>query len=431
MDRDEVKEYLVDFQKKELPELVERELELKEGKQIKSIIGPRRAGKTFFFFQKIKELTSADIKRENILYINFEDPRLVDITFKEIRDIIKLHWELYPESTKEKLYIFFDEPQNIENWETAVRYLHDEGFNIFLTGSSSRLLSREIATSLRGRTISYYFLPFSFREFLKSKGFSFDMARMTSREKSALLGLLDEYTEFGGFPEIVFAEDAETKAQIIREYFNLVVYRDIVERYKIRNTSLIKGLIKSVITSFSKEFSIHKEYLTLKSKGVKVSKNTLYAYASMLEDSVFAFFLPKFSYSARKREFSINKVYLCDVCFTKVAEIARDKGRKMENVVFLELERRKRALAELFYWKDYQQHEVDFVIKEGRKIKQLVQVTYVSDKGEMEKRELRSLVKASKELKCDDLLIITWDYEARERFKEKDINFVPLWKWLL
>ena len=169
MNVEEMKEYLLDFQKRNLPVLIDRELKISDTKKIKSIIGPRRAGKTFFMYQQIKKLISSGIKKESIIYLNFEDTRLIEVNFKEVREVVKLHWQLYPESTKDQLYIFIDEPQNIDKWEVAVRSLHDEGFNIFLSGSSSRLLSKEIATSLRGRTISYLILPFSFMEFLKIK----------------------------------------------------------------------------------------------------------------------------------------------------------------------------------------------------------------------------------------------------------------------
>lgn len=434
MNREEVKEYLIDFQKKQLPRLVERELKIKD-KKIESIIGPRRAGKTYFFYQKIEEMIKSGIRRENILYLNFEDPRLYDLNFKEIREIIKLHWELYPPSAKEQLHIFFDEPQNIGNWEIAVRSLHDEGFSIYITGSSSKLLSREIATSLRGRTISYVLLPFSFKEFLRMKGGSPQTSGLSSKERSFLLGLLNEYLELGGFPEIISESDMETKIRVINEYFNLTVYKDIAERYKIKNTFLIKWLIKSVMGSFSREFSIHKAYLTLKSKGLRVSKNTLYSYVSMLQDAMFAFFLQKSNPSPRKKEFSINKVYLCDICFTKLVETTTDKGRRMENAVFLELERRRKPLTEIFYWRDYLQHEVDFVIRDGSKVRQLIQVTYASEKNEIEKREVSSLIRASREFNCRNLLVITWDYEGEEEVEsnglKRRIKFIPLWKWLL
>lgn len=421
----------MDFQKKELPNLIERDLRIDKSKKIKSIIGPRRAGKTYFMYQKIKELIKQNIKKENIIYLNFENPRLMDVNFKEINEIIKLHWELFPSSINKELYIFIDEPQNIKNWEMAIRALHDEGFIIFLTGSSSKLLSKEIATSLRGRTLSYNLLPFSFKEFLKIKKINFDVLRLSSKEKSNLFNLVNEYLEFGGFPEIIMEENKEDKIKIINEYFNLIIYRDIVERYKIKNTNLIKWLIKSLAMSFSKEFSVHKLYLTLKSKGIKVSKNTLYSYLSILEDSPFIFFAPKFSYSIKKREFSINKVYLCDICFTKLVEVTKNLGSKMENIVFLELERRKQSLTNIFYWKNIQHEEVDFVVKEGHKIKQLIQVCYDINDIDTKKRELRALIKASKELKCNNLLIITEDYEAEEKIKDKRIKFIPLWKWLL
>ncbi len=430
MNTDEVKEYIIDFQKKPLPELIERELELNESKKIKSIIGPRRAGKTYFMYQKIKELIKTG-KKENVLYLNFEDPRLIDVNFKEIREIIKLHWQLYPSSTKEELYIFIDEPQNIINWEIAIRALHDEGFDIFLSGSSSKLLSKEISTSLRGRTFSYTLLPFSFREFLKMKDITFDISKLGSKEKSILLSLLDEYLEFGGFPEIVIEKNNDNKIKIINEYFNSIVYRDIVERYKIKNTQLIKWIIKVLSTSFSKEFSVHKVYLTLKSKGIKLSKNTLYSYLSMLEDSLFVFFVAKIDRSIRKKEFSINKAYLCDISFTKLSEVTKDKGNKIENVVFLELERRKNSLTNIFYWKSIQQEEVDFVIRTGAKIEHLIQVCYDINDIDVKKRELRALLKASKEMRCNNLLVITNDYEAEEKAKGKRIKFIPLWKWLL
>ena len=426
---EEIKSYIIDFQKKELPKLIKRELKIDGSNKIKSIIGPRRAGKTYFMYQKIEELISSGVKKENIIYLNFEDPILIDINFKEVNEIIKLHWQIYPQSTKTKLHIFIDEPQNIKKWEIALRSLHDERFNIFLTGSSSKLLSKEIATSLRGRTLSYTLLPFSFKEFIRINSISID-TRPSSREKSILLNLLDEYLEFGGFPEISLEKDKETKLRIINEYFNLVIYRDIVDRYKIKNTYLIRWLIRSLIISFSKEFSIHKAYLVLKSKGVKVSKNTLYLYVSMLQDSLFVFFIEKYDHSIRKREFSINKPYLCDPCFTKLAEISKDKGKKMENVVFLELKRRKNILTEIFYWKNLN-HEVDFVVKQGPKIKQLIQVCHNIEDYDTRKRELRALLKASRELKCKELLIITYDYEAEERIKSKKIKFIPLWKWLL
>ena len=151
----------------------------------------------------------------------------------------------------------------------------------------------------------------------------------------------------------------------------------------------------------------------------------------MLEDSFFIFSVPKFEYSIRKREFSINKIYLCDVGFVKLVEISEEKGRKMENLVFLELQKRRKALTEISYWKNQQKEEVDFVIKSGRKIEQLIQVCQKIEDVDVKKREIRSLLKASKELKCSNLLVITEDKEGEEKVKNKKVKYIPLWKWLL
>lgn len=427
----EIREYLTDFQKKELPRLVERHhLDLGQ-KKILSIIGPRRAGKTFLLFQIAKELIKSGVKKESIVYFNFEDPRLIGVNFKQIKEIIKLHWQLYAQSIEGQLFILIDEPQNVQNWEIGVRALNDEGFTIFLTGSSSKLLSKEIATTLRGRTVPQLLLPFSFKEFLAMKQTSFDVERLSSKENAFLHGLLEEYLEFGGFPEIVEEKNKENKIRIANEYFDSITYRDVVERYNLKNTRLVKYLIKSLITSSSKEFSVHKLYLDLKTQGIKLSKNTLYSYLSAIEDAFFVFFLPQFSYSVRKKETSPKKAYLCDTVFSKLVETPKSLGKKIENIVFLELERRKKPLTQLSYWKNRKQHEVDFVVTEAGKMQELIQVCYDISDPETKKREVRALIEASEETECNKLRVITFDFEKTEIINKKTIQFLPVWKWIL
>lgn len=427
----EIQEYLIDFQTKPLPELVPRRLKVPTTAKIISIIGPKRTGKSYYLYQIMKELLQKGIKKEQIVYLNFEDTRLVGITFNEIREILKLHWQLYPSSINQELYLFVDEPQNVTQWEVAVRSLHDEGHKIFISGSSSKLLSKEIATSLRGRTLSYLLLPFSFQEFVQCNSSSLLNAPWGSQQKSKLLSLLEEHLAFGGYPEVFQASEAETKLKTIDEYFHLIIYLDLVERYNLRNTKLLKWLIKSLLATFSKELSVHKIYSTALSQGFKISKNTLYSYFSLLEESFFVFSLPKYSASIRKKDNALSKSYLCDVGFAKLIEASADKGRKIENVVFLELRRRQGALTDLCYWKNYpQQEEVDFVVKEGS-VQQLIQVCANLDDPDTKKREVRALLKASEELHCNNLLVITESLESEENIKSKRIIYVPLWKWLL
>ncbi len=428
MDEREIEQYLIDFHKGALPKVLERDLKIPPTAKIKVIIGPRRAGKTFFLYHLMQELKN---RKKDFLFLNFENTKLFDIKFKEIKEIITINEKLF--SVNAKPILFLDEPQNIEFWERAVRELFDEEYNIFISGSSSKLLSKEIFTSLRGRSLSYLLLPFSFKEFLRVKNMDFGKL-ISSEERIQLLKLLGEYLEFGGFPEVVMEQDIGQKIKNLESYFELTVYKDIVERYKLKDSLLVKWFIKSLASSYAKEVSINKIYLTLKSQGRKTSKDELYSYNAMVEDSLFAFYLPKFNFSIRKRE-PVNKAYLCDLGFAKLFEMDKDIGKRMENAVYLELLRRKKPNMEFSFWKNVQQEEVDFIIKEGKQIKELIQVCKDIANPETKQREVRALLKASKELRCKNLIVITEKYETEEEAEwfglHGKIKFIPIWKWLL
>ena len=421
-----MRKYLLD-KKEEIKELEvkEREIIFPEIKNfIISVIGPRRAGKTYSLFDLIKK---KKLKDEDFLFINFEDDEIGEMRREEIRKAIFYHQEIYG---KEPKYLFFDEIQNFERWESFVYSLFEKKrYFIFITGSSSKLLSEEIATQLRGRGLTMLVLPFSFREFLQVKGLNVKTDIISSYEESRIKNFLRLYLKDGGFPDIVLT--SINREEYFRDYINLVIFRDIIERYKIKDTGLIKMFVRFAISSFSKEFSIHKIYRTFKSMNLKVSKKTLYRYANMLKDAMFCFFLRKFGFSEKESLLSIPKVFLNDpgiANYGRPTKFDEEVGKLMENVVFLELKRRK---LKTFYWKDYQGCEVDFVIKENLRIKQLVQVTYANAKDEIKEREIKGLVKASELLRCKDLLVITWDFEGEEEVKGKRIKFLPLWKWLL
>jgi len=212
----------------------------------------------------------------------------------------------------------------------------------------------------------------------------------------------------------------------------VVLYRDLIERYKIENMDVARFLLYSAIQSFTTEFSIHKIFRQLKQK-TEVSNKTVYTYSAYLEEVFFAFFLRKFYFSYKKSLLSMPKIYINDTGLaSNLISFSSDTGKFMENLVFLELKKKElNNIFEIFYWKDYQGREVDFVVKEGLKVKQLIQVTYASGRDEIEKREIRSILKASKELGCKNLLIITWDFEGEEILERQKVRFVPLWKWLL
>jgi predicted AAA+ superfamily ATPase len=417
--RDSIIDYFKEYEK--IPsEIIPRELKVPlKSNFIISIIGPRRAGKTFYFFQLLKELKDS-------AYLNFEDSRLLGATYLDFRNIIRIFIELYG---KEPENLLLDEVQNVKNWEIVVRELHDlKKHRIFLTGSSSKLLSKEISTKLRGRTLSFILLPFSFKEFLISKGKGMEKW-MSKNEEAKLKKLLKEYLEFGGFPDVVLNEE---KVKILREYFDLILFRDFIERHKIKNIEIARFLHSYVVQNFTNEISIKSLFDKAKFAGAKVSKETIYDYITRLEDTVFFFFLKRFSKKAHVRETWPKKIYLCDTGIVKVVKFSEEIGKMMENAVFLNLLRKSNInpLMEIFYLRDHKK-EVDFIVKEGIKIKQLIQVTYASNKDEIEKKDVKSLVKASEELKCKELSFITWDYEDELRFHNRKIKYIPLFKWLL
>ncbi len=433
MDKDKIKLYLLDFQKRYF-DTIDRELKIKESNKIQTIIGARRVGKTYLLFNKIKSLQEAGIPREQIIYLNFESPILNDISYKDMSEIIEIQWSIFPEIIKKKLYLFIDEPQVVNKWELAVRDIHDR-YNcyIFLTGSSSKLLSKEIATSLRGRSVTNLLLPLSFKEFLKFKDFKFDINKINTEARSKIINYLEEYLSFGGYPEVVLEEDRNEKLKIVKDYFDLVIYKDIVERYNLKNTKIIKWLMNSLINSTAKELSINNLYNTLKSQGMKISKNTLYSYFSIFEDSFFIFVLRKYEFSEKKMGLSIPKIYLDDVSFLNLFSI-KEYGRRIENIVLLHLLRQKNEnpLLNISYWKSSDNKEVDFVLSEGRKITLVIQVCSDLSGIDTKNRELKALIASLNHFKINEGIILTKDENYKEEEVEgKIIKTIPLWRWLL
>ena len=417
-------EIIKDFQEKELPEIYPREIKIDFEKPIQraiSIIGPRRCGKTYEMFYLCKQIAKKYGKNQ-LLYINFERADLGILDYSDLINLLDTFYELYPQNKNKRLWLFLDEIQNVSKWEKFVRTVLDEGIKVFISGSSSKLLTKEIATSMAGRNLSYTLFPFSFREFLGIKKFEIKKF-YSSSEKALLINLLQEYMIYGAYPEtIIYKEERE---KILKDIFDTAIYKDVIERGKIRNISALKILINALLTA--KEFSVNKFYNYLKSKGMKIGKNVLYNYIELLNDAFFVFLLKKFSPSYKKAEQSLPKIYFIDNGLLTINGI-NDKGRLMENLVFVELLRRNLDIA---YYQNIRKQEVDFVVKKGKKVKQLIQVCYDIEDFMTKEREVKALVEASKELKCNNLFVITQDYEAEEKFKENKIKFIPLLKWLL
>ncbi len=433
MDTEKIKRYLLDFNKREF-NLIDRELIIKESNKIQTVIGARRVGKTSLLFNKIQNLEKSGILKEQILYFNFESPILSDISYKEISELIEVQWSIFPEIIKKKLFIFIDEPQVINKWELAIRDIYDRyNCQIFLTGSSSKLLSKEIATSLRGRSITNLLLPLSFKEFLAFKKFKFDINKIDTETKSRLLNYLEEYLLYGGYPEVVLENDKNEKMKIVKDYFDLVIYKDIVERYSLKNTKIIRWLMNSLISSTAKELSINSLYNNLKSQGIKISKNTLYYNFNIFEDSFFIFALRKYENSEKKSGLSIPKIYLDDISFLNLFSI-QEQGKRLENTVFLQLlrQKEKNPLLTINYFKTTEDKEIDFIMKEGKKIVSIIQVCTNLSNNETRNREINSLITSLNHFKLNKGIIITNESDYKEeKIENKTIKIIPLWKWLL
>ncbi len=382
---------------------------------IKIVIGPRRAGKSVAGFLLLKGREFA--------YLNFDDENLLKV--KDYDDIIKAIFEIYPNSK----FIFFDEIQNLENWEIFVNKLHRRGYNLILTGSNAKLLSRELATALTGRYIPIEIFPFSFKEFLDYQGFSISKENINPPEvHGKLLNYLEKYLTDGGFPEVVVKK---LDAQIYLETLsNSILFKDVVKRYNVRYSQKIYDLNNYLRSNVTSEYS----FLKLKNILGFRSTVTLQNYLSYLEEAFLIFTLNRFSFKMKEQIKAPKKVYLVDNGFfwQISSRFSFDFGKLIENSVFVEILRRNfKPNNDFFFYKTGSGKEVDFVIKKAFKVEQLIQVCYRIDDLRTKEREIRALIEAGRELDCKNLTVLCWDYEAEDVFKGEKIKFIPLWKWLL
>ena len=431
--KENLKIVIKEFHESSLPELVERK-ELFDFSILHSpinkvitIIGPRRAGKTYFLYQIIKKLIEKKNHMTDILYLNFEDERILPMGGRDLQNILDAYFELYEKKTNPIL--FFDEIQNITGWDRFVRRLNDKGFTIFITGSNSRMLGREIATALRGRTLVYEIFPFSFKEFLTAKGIKLEKNLLYGTLRHRARSLYEAYFFSGGYPEIALIEDEPTKARILQDYFNTIFYKDLVERYRIKNTELLKQWLNTLIVNLSSLISFSKIENDFKSRGMRLSRATLSAFAGYIEDTFFGFFVEMYSESARKRQVNPKKFYLIDVGLHNYLtfKFSENKGRLLENLVFIEL--RRKGLP-IFYYKTGRGHEVDFLFK-VKDIWNMIQVCYDLTQIDTFTREKKALVSGLNDFGVDTGIIITANEKRVEQTGKYSLNIVPIWEWLL
>ncbi len=371
MDHKEVVVYWKEFK---IPECKKRDIVIELNTDlVVTISGPRRAGKTYLCFQLIQELKRNGTNEKNIMYVNFEDERMLNASVDDLNQIFQTYVEIYEPDRSQPIFLFFDEIHNISGWDNWVRRIADSKPNvkIVLTGSSSKLLSREISTKLRGRAVNFEIYPLSFKEYLEWKDIRYDIKTIDKSEKNKKIeSFFSEYLKSGGYPKIVLGDPLKDK--MLQSYYDVMLLRDIIERYNIRDSKQLKTVASLLFDSVSSEFSYNKIKNRLESLGFKASKNTIIEYINYFEEAYLFFQNLKYEYSTHKQLGSIKKIYCIDngLINANSFKFSENNGKLLENLVYLELRRRGR---EIFYFRE--NNECDFIIKEKDKLITAIQVT--------------------------------------------------------
>ncbi|AWI10269.1 ATP-binding protein [Ereboglobus luteus] len=429
-----VREKLADAVEMEFPPGMRREQVLPgvPGKA-HAITGMRRAGKTFYLFQCLQDALARGADRERLVYFNFEDERLEGMTAARLSQIVEAYYQRFPEFRRKAEVLFcFDEIQIVPGWERFVRRLMDsEKVRVCLSGSSAKMLSREVATSMRGRAMETVITPFSFREFATARGVAVPAqdAVPAARARSLLQKTLDDYLRIGGFPEALHVSSEQDRVNLLQGYVDSVLFRDVAERHAVGNLVALRAFVRQLLRNPAKEFSVSKIAADFASRGIAVSKETLLAFLDYFEDAFLVAPISIFSRSERRRQVNPRKLYLADhslaAAFSPSAGI--DRGRLLENVVACELARKTRDLA---YVRTSGGLEVDFIATAFDGSRHLIQVASDVSSRQTWAREVKALLEAKEETRD----ATTWllcevmppaDFEMPEK-----VNVMPLCQWL-
>ncbi len=423
-------EHLIsDFQERDLPRMQAREAKLPQipGK-IDAIVGMRRVGKTSLLYQVMQQQLAQGLPKKNILYMNFDDERLLPLTVDRLHLIPDTYYRMFPELKKERCYFFLDEIQNIDGWERFVRRLLDtENVQLAITGSSSKLLSKEIATALRGRALTTEVFPYSFKETLIHENPTFSFAASPGAQARAwLANRARQFLQLGGFPEVQGLAE-EYRIKILQEYVDVVILRDIIERYNVANVQVLRAMVRSLLAAPAALFSVNKFYNDLRSQGISCSKNDLYDYLDYLHDAYLIFPISICARSVRVQRTNPRKVYLIDagLIHAFLHQPHADFGHLLENWVYLEL---RRQGFKVEYFRTQKGAEVDFIATSNRGEQALYQVALNLDDARTRAREIRALEDAMQELRISESKIVTLNHRETIRMTSGIIEAVPAWQ---
>ncbi len=376
------------------------------------ITGLRRSGKSTLL-HIVKE--KLNLSKKEYIYINFNDERLVDFGLEDFQKILDF---INENNYLEKCYLFLDEIQETNGWEKWIDRIKEK-HPIFITGSNSKLLSKEISTILTGRSINVNLFPFSYKEFLDSNSIDIKNWKMDLKVQSVLRKEFNEYLSIGGIPKVIVDKDK----RLLKEYYENILYRDIIKRFNKNLEKPIKEVSVYLLSNVSNELSIRSLSKTIQIKNLSTLKSIL----DTFEKGYLFFFVNKFDFSVKKQIQNPRKIYCIDNGFVTDLgfRFSENKGKILENLVFLELKRNEK---DIYYFSE--KGECDFLLREGTRIKEAMQVCYdLNDKNR--DREINGLIEAMEKFKLKEGLILTMDYEEELKIDDKKIKIIPVWKWLL
>lgn len=428
---DTIKSIILDFQEVILDTGVPRHLRVETVPGKATVcIGVRRSGKSTYLFQVIDRLLNEGVQRENILYLNFFDDRLHNLKQEGIGLITEAYYSLYPDKKNtEKVYCFFDEIQEVEGWEPFVdRLMRTEKCEVYLTGSSARMLSKEIATQMRGRALSWELFPFSFREFLDYKGID-SVGHLSTKKRLTVQKAFEEYWETGGFPEVI-GLNRHLRIKIHQEYFHAVLFRDLVERHDISHPKAVTDLAHRLIDNIASLYSVNSLTGYLKTLGHKAPKSAVSDYLEWFEDAYFLFTVRIFDASLARSKTNPKKIYCIDhAMVTSIASgILVNSGHLLENLVFTAL---RHVSPDIFYCRTKSGLEVDFIAQLRDRSRLLVQVCKSMAEPQTKKREVAALSEAMAELGLKSGTIVTLGEEEEIKVSSGKIVVMPAWRFIL
>lgn len=396
--------------------------------EVVALSGVRRCGKSTILLQVLAELIDSGLPKQNTLYINFEDPKFYNFLGLDLLDKI---WQAYQEYLKPrgKVYLVLDEVQKIKGWEHWVRAKYDqkESVKIFVTGSNAELLCAEFSSVLTGRHLELAVTPLNFREYLGFKGVKIEDNKLWMIENRNLLYKHAlEYLQIGGFPKIVLTEDELLRKELLEQYFNDILTKDIRDRYKLKEAGKLKNLALFFAANFTRPYTFRKVKALSE---IPLSLDTIHRFSHYLENSFIVDFLSRFSYSLKNRMQTARKVYFVDngLRNSVAFKFSSDTGKLLENAVFHHLKQQKK---EVYYYQEKQ--EVDFVIKEGLKITGLINVSSSIKDKETYLRETAALKEGMRYFKQKEATLITLEGKAETiRDQGFTIIIVPFYQWAI